>query len=75
MDDVSLAFHFLNFSSVEAILIFRQLMLVLDSKQFSYVIKNANLYFIDILIVAMNYPFSVFVSNLPQDYLPQIGRH
>ena len=50
-------------------------MLVLDSKQFPHVIKNAKLYFIDIHIVTMNYPFSIFVPNLPQDYLRHIGRN
>ena len=45
-------------------------MLILDSKQFPCVTENANLYFMDIFIVAMNYPLFIFVSNLPQDYLP-----
>ena len=40
-----------------------QLMLVLDTNQFAYVIKNADLYFIDILIVAMNYPLSIYVCR------------
>ena len=70
LDDGSFAFHFLNFSSVHASLIFRKLMVILDSKQFPYVANNANLYFMDIFIVAMNYPLSTFVSNLSQDYLP-----
>ena len=43
------AFHFLNFSFVHAS--FRQLMIILDSKQFPYVTKNTNLYFMDIFIV------------------------
>ena len=45
-------------------------MLILDSKQFSCFTENANLYFMDIFIVAMNYPLFIFVSNLAQDYLP-----
>ena len=45
-------------------------MLILDLKQFPYVTKNANLYFMDIFIVAMNYSLSIFVSSLPQDYFP-----
>ena len=71
---ILLQVHFLNFSFVHASLIFRQLMLILDSKQFPNVAKNANLYFYGHLHYSNELSLSILFPIYPK-ITSHIGGH